>query len=84
MNCRPESRDSIRRFVATADGLERVVATDVLAPDASPTDTFEAEIVVEGAGFSPDLATEIGRAGLSVADVTTRGRPPHTVVLVRP
>lgn len=84
MNCVPESREAVRRFVDAAGALERVVATDILTPDASPSGSFEAEIVVRGSGFSPELATEIGRAGLWVHDVTTRGQPSHTIVTVRP
>lgn len=84
MNCTVEQRDALRALVHAMGSHERVASTDLLTPDASPTDRWELEVTIEGAGVPPRLASQIGRHGLWIHDFGTQGEPVHTVVTLRP
>jgi len=73
------------RSVAHALGTHPTVcATDLLAPDVSPSGAWELELTLDGGCLPPDIAARLARHWLSIHDVSQRGEPTHTVVTVRP
>lgn len=84
MTCSVEKRNALRALVHAIEMHDRVVATHLLTPDASPTDRWELEVTIEGDAVPPRLATQIGRHNLWLADVSQRGDPVHTTATLRP
>lgn len=82
MPCRPERRRRHRAVAHELDPFPSVAAIDTITPGADPSPRWTTEIVVREQRVPPGVLTVIGAHGLGVADVSQRGNPVHTVVVV--
>jgi len=78
MNCRAHHRDVVRRAAERVADLPSVVAADVVAPDATPADRFELEIVTD-TPLPPRVLRTLADHGLALSDASVQGSPAHTV-----
>jgi len=84
MTCVVEQRDRLRRAAEALGQLANVAATEVRAPDVTPSDSFELEIVLGKAVVGPLLLDVLSARRLHVVDVSRRDDPTHCIVRVRP
>lgn len=80
--CIPDQRDTLRQLGERLDGLESVLATDVILDD--PTHGVVLEVVCDAtrAGLPPRACQHIGDARATVVDVSPQGAPSHPIALV--
>lgn len=83
MPCTVEQRCRHRAVAHELEPFPSVAAVTTIDPQTDPSGQWTTEIVVREGRVPPGVLTVLGAHELGVADVSQRGNPVHTVVIVR-